>query len=195
MKKIFTLILVLLLVLTMVSACVELDAVTKIKYKLEDITKATTIKQTIEVLAGTEILSLQENTYKVTGQSVELTSQLTELNPDYPTDGQKHVTSTDTSVLTLEQLHAKIPHKINLKMENIVDESYNEIVSGNTITHKMTILPEHVSAFLDISQQQAQTVTNLLLSVVEYNELITSLTLQYTSTTGNSVTIVYSFTY
>lgn len=195
MKKISILILVLLLVLTMVSACVELDPVTKIKYKLEDVTKATTIKQTIEVLAGTELLSLQEDTYKVSGQNVTLSSKLTELNPDYPTDGVKHVTTTETATLTLAQLHAKIPHKINLKMENLVEDSYNEIVSGNTITHKMTILPDHVSAFLDISQQQAETVTDLKVTVVEYNELITSFTLEYTSTTGNSVTIVYSFTY
>ncbi len=195
MKKILTVILVLLLVLVTVTACVELDPITVLKEKLANVTTATTVKHTIEVLAGAEQLSLQENTYQVTGSSVSLTSVVTQLNPDYPTDGVKRVTTTTTETLTVAQLHSKIPHTVNLTMDSLVAESYKAVDSGNTISHKMTILPQHVQAFLDISQEQAGTITDLQVTVVEYNDHVTSITLAYTSTTGNSVKIIYSFTY
>ena len=195
MKKILYVILVLLLVLVVTCACVELDPVTILQEKLSATKSATTVKHTIKVLAGAEQLSLQEDTYQVQNDSVLLTHVVTELNPNYVTDGQKWITTTQTATLTVSQLHAKIPHNVNLTMQSLVQDSYNTIRSGNTITHKMTILPECVQDFLGVSAEQANTINNLQVTVVEFDEQVTSLTLFYTSTTGNTVTIVYSFTY
>ena len=195
MKKILPVILVLILVLATLTACVDPDPITLLKEKLANITTATTVKHTIEVLAGTEQLSLQENTYQVSGSSVQLTSKTTELNPNYPIDGVKTITTTEEETLTVQQFHSKIPHSINLTMESLVADSYSATASGNTITHKMTILPQHIAAFLEISSDQASTITNLQVTVVEFTEHITSMTLTYQSTTGNKVTITYSFTF
>ena len=195
MKKILPVILVLVLVLATLTACVETDPITLLKEKLAYITTAKTVTHTIEVLAGTEQLSLQENTYQVSGSGVSLTQKTTELNPNYPVDGIKTITTTETSTLTAEQFNSKLPHSLNLTMESLVAESYNAMPSGSTIIHKMTILPQHISALLEISSEQASTITNLQVTVVEYNDHITSITLAYKSTTGNNVTITYSFAY
>ena len=116
MKKILPVILVLILVLATLTACVDPDPITLLKEKLANITTATTVKHTIEVLAGTEQLSLQENTYQVSGSGVQLTSKTTELNPNYPIDGVKTITTTEEETLTVQQFHSKIPHSINLKI-------------------------------------------------------------------------------
>ena len=164
----------------------------------EKLTQVTTVKQathTIKVLAGTTQLSLQEDTYQVDGDSVSLSSTVTQLNPNYVVDGQLMVTTTQTSTLTLEQFLQKIPRTITLTMDDLVAESYSAVENGTTITHSMTILPAHVSAFLDISQEQANTITNLQVTIVEQNQLVTTFTLTYTSTSGNNVTVSYCFTY
>ena len=151
--------------------------------------------RTIKVLAGTTQLSLQEDTYQVDGSSVSVTTTLTKLNPNYVVDGQLTTTTTLNSTITLQQFHQQIPHTITLTMDDLVAESYSAVENATTITHSLTILPAHVSAFLDISQEQANTVTNLQVTIVEQNDLVTSFVLTYTSTSGNNVTISYSFTY
>ena len=195
MKKILAVILVLLVLLVTVSACVELDPITILKEKLSQTTKATMVVHTIEVLAGTQQLSLQKDTYTVGGDSVTLSSTLTQLNPDYVSDGQKLVTTTQTETLTTEQFQQKIPHTINFTMESLVAESYSATANGSTVAHTMEILPQCFSQFLSITQQQANTISNLQVTVLEFDEIVTSIKLSYTSNNGNQVTITYSFTY
>ena len=171
------------------------DPITLLKEKLTQVTTVKQATRTIKVLAGTTQLSLQEDTYQVDGSSVSVTTTLTKLNPNYVVDGQLTTTTTLNSTITLQQFHQQIPHTITLTMDDLVAESYSAVENATTITHSMTILPAHVSAFLDISQEQANTVTNLQVTIVEQNDLVTSFVLTYTSTSGNNVTISYSFTY
>ena len=171
------------------------DPITLLKEKLTQVTTVKQATRTIKVLAGTTELSLQEDTYQVDGSSVSVTTTLTKLNPNYVVDGQLTTTTTLNSTITLQQFHQQIPHTITLTMDDLVAESYSAVENATTITHSMTILPAHVSAFLDISQEQANTVTNLQVTIVEQNDLVTSFVLTYTSTSGNNVTISYSFTY
>ena len=171
------------------------DPITLLKEKLTQVTTVKQATRTIKVLAGTTELSLQEDTYQVDGSSVSVTTTLTKLNPNYVVDGQLTTTTTLNSTITLQQFHQQIPHTITLTMDDLVAESYSAVENAATITHSMTILPAHVSAFLDISQEQANTVTNLQVTIVEQNDLVTSFVLTYTSTSGNNVTISYSFTY
>ena len=171
------------------------DPITLLKEKLTQVTTVKQATRTIKVLAGTTQLSLQEDTCQVDGSSVSVTTTLTQLNPNYVVDGQLTTTTTLNSTITLQQFHQQIPHTITLTMDDLVAESYSAVENATTITHSMTILPAHVSAFLDISQEQANTVTNLQVTIVEQNDLVTSFVLTYTSTSGNNVTISYSFTY
>lgn len=200
MKKILPTIVVLLMVLVLAVGCVNLDAVELLKYKLENVVTAKTVTHTKKVLAGADS-SLQESTlyeetnvYTVSGNNVMLKSTITELNEDFP-NGDMHKTNENTTSLTLDAYKERLPYTINLTMDDLEENSYQSTVNGTTVTHKMSVKSEHVSAFLGIEQQEANTITALQVTADERDNLVLVLTISYKTTQGNSVIITYSFSY
>ncbi len=200
MKKILPTIVVLLMVLVLAVGCVNLDAVELLKYKLENVVTAKTVTHTKKVLAGADS-SLQESTlyeetnvYTVSGNNVMLKSTITELNEDFP-NGDMHKTNENTTSLTLDAYKERLPYTINLTMDDLEENGYQSTVNGTTVTHKMSVKSEHVSAFLGIEQEEANTITALQVTADERDNLVLVLTISYKTTQGNSVIITYSFSY
>lgn len=200
MKKILPTIVVLLMVLVLAVGCVNLDAVELLKYKLESVVTAKTVTHTKKVLAGTDS-SLQENTlyheanvYTVNGNNVNLQSTITQLNDDFP-NGDMHKTTKDETSLTLDAYKERLPYTINLTMDDLEENGYQSTINGTTVTHKMSVKSEHVSAFLGLKQEDANTITALQVTADERDNLVLVLTISYKTTQGNSVIITYSFSY
>lgn len=200
MKKILPTIVVLLMVLVLAVGCVNLDAVELLKYKLENVVTAKTVTHTKKVLAGADS-SLQESTlyeetnvYTVSGNNVMLKSTITELNEDFP-NGDMHKTNENTTSLTLDAYKERLPYTINLTMDDLEENGYQSTVNGTTVTHKMSVKSEHVSAFLGIEQEEVNTITALQVTADERDNLVLVLTISYKTTQGNSVIITYSFSY
>lgn len=190
----------LLMVLVLAVGCVNLDAVELLKYKLENVVTAKTVTHTKKVLAGADS-SLQESTlyeetnvYTVSGNNVMLKSTITELNEDFP-NGDMHKTNENTTSLTLDAYKERLPYTINLTMDDLEENGYQSTVNGTTVTHKMSVKSEHVSAFLGIEQEEANTITALQVTADERDNLVLVLTISYKTTQGNSVIITYSFSY
>lgn len=188
------------MVLVLAVGCVNLDAVELLKYKLENVVTAKTVTHTKKVLAGADS-SLQESTlyeetnvYTVSGNNVMLKSTITELNEDFP-NGDMHKTNENTTSLTLDAYKERLPYTINLTMDDLEENGYQSTVNGTTVTHKMSVKSEHVSAFLGIEQEEANTITALQVTADERDNLVLVLTISYKTTQGNSVIITYSFSY